>query len=503
MKKIIAVCLAAAITFGAVSTISASARMVKAGDADLNGKVNIVDATCIQMNIAGLSEFSDAQKMVSDVDNNGSVEITDVTLVQKISAEQIENNVELDVPEDPTEPATSEPVYTEDEIEQKGSKAMNDFSVKLLRGSVQDGRNTLVSPLSVLYALGMSENGANGNTLKEIENTTGMPRSLMKAYLMNYPDYKQYQEDSSTKFHIANSVWYNTSQNSAKVSDNYISSVRDNYDAEVFPTIFNQLALENINGWVNEKTDRMIPSILTDIDSNVLMYLINAISFEAVWDEPYVNEYISGKHRYSGDVSEGRFTNSDGNTSIVDFMSSDEYIYLKDDNAQGFVKQYEYGNYAFAAILPDKDVKLNDYVNSLTGDRLSNILNNMSRDSVTVVAELPKFQVEYSDDLSDNLKALGIKDAFGLKADFKGMLADKNAISPFISQVLHKTTISVTERGAKAAAVTAMVMYGATAVEERHYVYLDRPFLYMIINMKTNTPIFIGTIENLPDKIAE
>ena len=83
------------------------------------------------------------------------------------------------------------------------------------------------------------------------------------------------------------------------------------------------------------------------------------------------------------------------------------------------------------------------------------------------------------------------------------MLADKNVISPFISQVLHKTTISVTERGTKAAAVTAMVMYGATAVEERHYVYLDRPFLYMIINMKTNTPIFIGTIENLPDKIAE
>ncbi len=131
------------------------------------------------------------------------------------------------------------------------------------------------------------------------------------------------------------------------------------------------------------------------------------------------------------------------------------------------------------------------------GERLTKILNNMSTDSGVIHAHLPKFGVFYSDELSDNLKALGINDAFGGNADLKGMLADKKAASP----VLHETTIAVTEEGTRAAAVTAEVLYGAAPIEEEHYVYLDRPFLYMIINTKTNTPLFIGTVENLPDKI--
>ena len=76
MKKAIAVCLAAAMIFGTVSMISAGAKTVKAGDADLNGKVNVVDATIIQMNVAGLNEFSDAQKTVADLDKNGKIEIS-------------------------------------------------------------------------------------------------------------------------------------------------------------------------------------------------------------------------------------------------------------------------------------------------------------------------------------------------------------------------------------------------------------------------------------------
>ena len=135
------------------------------------------------------------------------------------------------------------------------------------------------------------------------------------------------------------------------------------------------------------------------------------------------------------------------------------------------------------------------------GKRLTKIMNNMSTDRGVIHAQLPKSGVFYSDELSDNLKALGINDAFGGNADFKGMLAYKNAASPFISQVLHETTITVTEEGTRAAAVTAEVLYGAAPIEEELYVYLDRPFLYMIINTKTNTPLFIGTVENLPDKI--
>ena len=81
------------------------------------------------------------------------------------------------------------------------------------------------------------------------------------------------------------------------------------------------------------------------------------------------------------------------------------------------------------------------------------------------------------------------------------MLADKNDASPFFSEVLHKTVISVNEEGTRAAAVTATITIGSVSTDEVRRVYLDRPFLYMIINTKTNTPLFIGTVEKLPDKI--
>ena len=501
LKKAIAVCLAAAMIFGTVSMISAGAKTVKAGDADLNGKVNVVDATIIQMNVAGLNEFSDAQKTVADLDKNGKIEITDATTVQKISAEQEINDEQFEISDEPfTEPPT-EPVYTDEEIESKGSQAMNDFSVKLLKGSVADDENTLVSPLSVMYALGMTENGANGNTLREMENTLGMPRSLLISYLKSYPGYLSNPNQNSTMLNIANSVWYNTSENSAEISSDYIGSVKDSYNAEVFPTMFNEPALENINSWVSEKTDDMIPSILSDIDPSAMMYLINAITFDAKWNIPYVSSYYNPRtgNSYPGDVRKGTFTNSDGTESIVDFMESIEDFYLKDDYARGFVKYYDDGNYAFAAILPDEGVKLNDYVNSLTGERLTNILNNMSVPESGVDTKLPKFEVEYNDELSDNLQALGMKEAFTSNADFKNMLADKNAASPFVSEVLHKTVISVNEEGTRAAAVTATINIGSASGDEDRQVYLDRPFLYMIINTKTNTPIFIGTVENLPN----
>ena len=497
MKKAVAVCLCAAMLVGSVSFFTAGAKTVFSGDADLNGKVNVVDATCIQMNVAGLTEFSDAQNKVADIDKNGKIEITDATEVQRISAEQAVSNETFEIPD------VTEPVYTDDEIEKKGSAAMNDFSVNLLKGSVKDGDNTLVSPLSVMYALGMTENGADGNTLKEIENALGMPRSLTKAYLKNYPNYLVNERDRSTKFNVANSVWYNTSENSAAVSEKYIAGVKNDYNAEVFPTIFNELALTNINNWVSEKTDEMIPSILSDIDPGAMMYLINAITFDAKWNIPYVSDYYNPRTgiSYPGDVRKGTFTNSDGTESTVDFMESTEDFYLKDDNAKGFVKYYDDGNYAFAAILPDEGVKLNNYVNSLTGERLTNVLNNMSVPESGVDTKLPKFEVEYNDELSDNLQALGMKDAFTGNADFKAMLADKNAASPFVSEVLHKTVISVNEEGTRAAAVTATITIGSVSTDEVRRVYLDRPFLYMIINTKTNTPLFIGTVEKLPDKI--
>ena len=182
-------------------------------------------------------------------------------------------------------------------------------------------------------------------------------------------------------------------------------------------------------------------------------------------------------------------------------MHSTEDVYLSDgDAADGFMKYYLGGRYAFAALLPKEGVKLDDYVASLTGERLEKALQwDHSYDYVR--ACLPKFNVEYSDSLSDNLKAMGMPTAFvSGQADFRRMVDAGAQNSPYISDVLHKTVVQLDEYGTKAAAVTAVIMAESTAPGEDEprgiTISLDRPFVYMIVDTSSSTPVFIGTMES-------
>jgi serpin B len=120
--------------------------------------------------------------------------------------------------------------------------------------------------------------------------------------------------------------------------------------------------------------------------------------------------------------------------------------------------------------------------------------------SIEVKTAIPKFESDYSVEMSDILKSMGMTDAFdGGLADFSGLgkSADGNI---FISRVIHKTFITVDEKGTKAGAATAVEMETLSApMEEPKTVYLDRPFVYMLIDCETNLPIFIGTVTDMGD----
>ncbi|MPN64990.1 hypothetical protein SDC9_212769 [bioreactor metagenome] len=143
-------------------------------------------------------------------------------------------------------------------------------------------------------------------------------------------------------------------------------------------------------------------------------------------------------------------------------------------------------------MLPNEGVSIADYAASLTGDRLMNILNNAQ--AIKVKTAIPKFESEYSVEMGDVLKSMGMTNAFdAYRADFTRLgQADGNI---YISRVLHKTYIAVDEKGTKAGAATAVEMSTTSAqLEEPKTVYLDRPFVYMLIDCETNLPIFIGTL---------
>lgn len=357
----------------------------------------------------------------------------------------------------------------------RGTDAATEFAVRLLQGSVTE-ENTLLSPLSAMSALAMTANGADGETLTQMEATLGMGTDSLNQY------FREYLDDQTDDLMLANAIWFSEGHGFVP-EEAFLEVNSEYYDAQVFQTPLNGDAVQSINRWVSENTNGRIPSILDDIPGDAVMYLVNALSFESEWAVVYDETQ----------VQEGTFTKEDGTQQSLEMMSSQEFCYLEDENTTGFVKYYAGGDYAFAALLPGEGVTVADYAASLTGERLRALLDNPLE--VTVFAKMPKFEISYSAELSELLADMGMGDAFDPeRADFSRMGSSREG-NVLISRVLHKTAISVAEQGTGAGAATAVEMRATGAYEQEvKQVELNRPFVYMIIDCETCAPIFIGTL---------
>ncbi len=358
---------------------------------------------------------------------------------------------------------------------------VTDFAIRLFKASEESGKNTLISPLSVLCALAMTANGAEEETLQQMEEVLGMTNEDLNLYLYSYM--KNLPQGDKYKLSLANSIWF-TEDERFTVNQDFLQANADYYGADIYKAPFNEQTKKDINNWVKQNTDEMIPEILDRVPVDAIMYLVNALAFEAEWSAIYEKNQ----------VREGVFTKEDNTKQNVDFMYGSEGTYLEDENAAGFMKYYKGGKYAFVAMLPDEGVSVSDYIASLTGESVNALLTNPQH--TTVYTAIPKFETEYSVEMSEILKNMGMPKAFDPNnAEFEG-LGTSNAGNIFISRVLHKTFISVGEKGTKAGAATVVEMDDGAAAEpqEPKEVYLDRPFVYMLIDCENNIPFFIGTM---------
>ena len=348
-------------------------------------------------------------------------------------------------------------------------------------------KTTLISPLSILTALAMTANGARQETLAEMQRVlcgTGMTLEDLNAYLHTYLNALPSSEKAS--FAFANSIWFKDMEGFT-VERDFLQKNVNYYGAGIFKAPFDQNTVRDINQWVAANTHDMIPSLLDRLEEDARMVLINALVFEAKWDIPFDSE---------NSIHPGIFTGLSGQTKIVDLMYAQERIYLSDKTCQGFMKSYAGGNYRFVALLPNEGVDFNEFVLSLNAEKLSGLLNPQYG---KVNIRMPKFSYDYDQSLVEMLEALGMKQAFTDAAQFEGIGNSRNR-GLKISDVLHKTHIDVDNEGTKAAAVTAVLVSETTAIsrpEEIHQVYLDRPFVYMIIDTANNLPLFIGTVTEL------
>ena len=367
-----------------------------------------------------------------------------------------------------------------------GAAAAADFGVRLFQTSMEEGENTLISPLSVLYALAMTANGADGETLAQMEQVLGMDVDNLNSYMLAYLDLLP--ESKDYKMSLANSIWFKDDPDFI-VEQSFLQTNADYYGAGAYKAAFDEGTRNDINNWVKEHTDGMIPEIIDEIPDEAIMYLVNALAFDAKWEDEYEEHQIR----------EGRFTMEDGTRQDVDMMHSEEHTYLEDDVATGFIKYYKDRRFAFVAMLPNEGVTVSQYVDSLTGEHLRELLNNPQ--DVTVFASIPKFETEYSIEMSEVLQEMGMTDAFDWRvADFSRLgTYNVDGMNIFINRVIHKTFISVSEQGTRAGAATVVELAPGSAAPEIEYkeVILDRPFVYMLIDCETNLPFFIGTMMNV------
>lgn len=330
-------------------------------------------------------------------------------------------------------------------------------------------QNYMFSPFSIKAALAMAANGAEGETRREILDALGIENldafNDRIWYLID-----RYSNNYYLTLSVANSIWLNRDYRyaeDAEFSDTFRAIMEKMYSGEV-GIVNNSNAVDTVNNWVEENTGGRITDIINSPD--FLAALVNAVYFKGEWFEVFEPEDNDFK----------TFTSRDGSETELEFM-----------NQTGYYDYYE--NRAMRMIaIPYKDTNIAMYIAIGAGRAVDLDRYIPEMESTYVNLSIPKFKIEYSVELNDTLKAIGIEKAFSeFDAEFKNMV-DNYPMNIYIDKVLHKTYIDVNEAGTEAAAATAVMMAGSGMPPEPIDFIADEPFTYFIYDSENDEILFVG-----------
>ena len=501
-SKLMAGLLACMTVFGsALPTVSADEPIVPTimGDVNEDETVDISDVILLARYTAEDTQISVTKQGLANADLNddGKYTAEDVTKILRAIAqlEEIYRSGSTNLMKNIHATLNIEGLDADDDFKLAQTK----FSLNLLKQNMvkenEKETNPLLSPLSAVYALGMTANGAKGDTLAGMEDALGgLPIDTLNRYL--YTQRKKVESSNTIK--LANGIWFRDDGQSELPLESFLIKNADYYNAGLYAAPFDESTLTDVNNYVNENTAGRIPKILNEITEDDCMFLVNALTFDGEWTEEYL----------SNSINEDTFTSYDGKKSTASFLTGNESRYLEDENATGFIKPYKGGRYSFAALLPNEGVDIYDYVNGLNAEDFNAMLKKGISEYIpsdwTLYTRIPKFELDYGSSLKDSLKAMGMEKAFDPnEADFSNMYRLSYYDNVCIGDVLQKTHIEVSEEGTKAAAATVVTMTGRACINPNpveKYVYLDRPFVYMILDNETATPVFIGMLTDLGEQ---
>ncbi len=360
-----------------------------------------------------------------------------------------------------------------------------------LNGKMKN-RSIVCSPLSITYVLSMVNDGATGTTEQELEQTLGFHKGGIQAvndYCKNLIDNLPHV-DEKVQLNIANAIFVNDKYQLRKQFQQDMSNY---YDAKAEALDFSSPStLGRINGWCDEKTRGMIPTILERVDPRTVSYLLNAIYFKADWASMFEKN----------ETREEVFTTPDGETRVP-LMHQNVYMnYLRNDQYAAVSIPYGNGQWMMTVMLPEDGKTTDDVISSLAAsgwstDFLKNPLREARRYAVDL--KLPRFETAFDTDdaggLIELLKGMGIRRAFdGNSAEIPNMCENGDL---YISMMKQKAKIKVNEEGSEAAAVTIAGLNFLSAVADtqeppKATFHANRPFVYVIHEQSSGVILFVG-----------
>lgn len=358
----------------------------------------------------------------------------------------------------------------------------NDFAFELLRKTIagNNDENVFLSLMSVSIALGMALNGAENETETQIAETLRF-KDMTYAEINEY--YKIMQSnlpnvDPKVKLSIANAVWYDMQFD---VKQSFLDVNAENFDAYIKMLDFKSTdALDTINSWCSRKTNKLIPTILDEIPAEAVMYLTNAVYFKGLWSQKFDKK----------NTREADFRNVNNQNVRVNMMSlKDTFMYSEDETAQYLTMPYGGKAFSMTVMLPAVGKTTDDLLAELNAEKWQSVQAGMTSREVQVF--MPRLKVENKFKLKQTLADMGMPVAFTEMADFSG-ISDTPVM---ISDVIHKTYVTVDEDGTEAAAVTA-VEFEATSIPEYKEFNVNKPFVFVISEKSTGVILFAGKIAN-------
>jgi len=364
-------------------------------------------------------------------------------------------------------------------------EADNAFGFELFREvhNQSEENNIMISPLSVSYALGMTYNGAAGTTLEAFNDILHFGDLTTQEVNESYKDLMDQliHLDDKVAFSIANSIWYRLG---FQVLAEFINTNKDYFDAAVKEIDFSDpQTVELINQWIEDKTNDKIKDMLDFIPEDAVMYLVNAIYFNASWKYEFEK----------GETYQGDFSLAEGSKHLVDYMRvSGNFQYTSNEDFTAVELPYGDSTFSMVVMLPSGETKVSDLVAKLDVSHWDSWFDDSRFTGVQV--DLPKFKYEFKELLNGPLTDLGLGVAFSeFEADFTRINPAGNL---FISRVIHQTFIDVQEEGTEAAAATIVEILNTSAGGGGSPIYFkaDKPFLYLIKENSTGAIVFIGKV---------